>query len=159
MDLQVSCGPLCGSAKEQPRDSLQGCGPFIWERPDTTQIRSSSNRPWLTLVSGQSGGIWSQEIATETIHSSLPHGLLGATETRKGPCEKEALRPGDLEQGSMSVTREVILGQITWNHTRKKTSPLLKSLSFCLHFKSIMEHLRYTKKHMKYCHSGTYYSA
>lgn len=66
----------------------------------------------LLILVWANGGIWSQEITTETIQSSLPPGLLGAKETRtEGPFEKEGLRPGGLEQGFLSVTREVILGR------------------------------------------------
>lgn len=43
---------------------------------------------------------------------SLLPGLLEAKETRKeGPFDKEALTPGDLEQGFMDVDKEAVLGR------------------------------------------------
>lgn len=121
LDLQLSHGPLRGNAKEQ----LEGQGTTSKDVAPLSErgqipLKSSPLQTCLCfpghlillILVWANGGIWSQEITTETIHSSLPPGLLGAKETRtEGPFEKEGLRPGGLEQGFLSVTREVILGR------------------------------------------------
>lgn len=106
---------------QRARDSLQGWGPFIWEKPETTHTQPPSNLPWLPKPFNPAGtGIDKLERLVPGNHNrkhpqkvlSLLPGLLEAKETRKeGPFDKEALTPGDLEQGFMDVDKEAVLGR------------------------------------------------
>ena len=106
---------------QRTTDSLQGWGPFIWEKPEATHTQPASNPPWLPKPFNPAGtGIDKLEHLVPGNHNwnhpqkvlSLLPGLPEAKEIRKeGSFDKEALTPGDLEQGFMNEDKEAGLGR------------------------------------------------